>query len=360
MTEAKNKQILTRAECAAMRGIAIIGICLHNYCHWLGFAVKENEYTFDMAKSHGIVEAMMHPDAYLPIHLLSFFGHYGVPVFLFLSAYGLVMKYEGQGRGAGKDVSAASFIKKHFLKLFSMMIAGFALFLMVDAITPGAHHYKALDVVAQLLMLNNIMPDPDHVIWPGPYWFFGLMLQLYAVYRLFLYRRGWKAVAIAVALCWAAQAFCDPAGETLNRVRYNFMGGMLPFGAGLLLVKYGRNLTHSAWIIITVVSATATMFFSLNFQLWLWNPLAVCFLCVGIVKTIPQRANKALAWVGGISAALFVMHPVTRKVFINLYRHDDVYAGLALYVVASVAIAWFYHEMRKRWKSQGQKPKQAL
>ena len=75
-----------------MRGLAIIGIFLHNYCHWLGFAVKENEYTFTMSKASSLMQAISNPDWNLPIHLISFFGHYGVPVFLFLSAYGLVMK----------------------------------------------------------------------------------------------------------------------------------------------------------------------------------------------------------------------------------------------------------------------------
>ena len=38
--------MLTRKECSALRGIAILGIMLHNYCHWLRMAVKENEFTF--------------------------------------------------------------------------------------------------------------------------------------------------------------------------------------------------------------------------------------------------------------------------------------------------------------------------
>ena len=36
-------QILTRAECNALRGIAILGIVLHNYSHWLRGIVRENE-----------------------------------------------------------------------------------------------------------------------------------------------------------------------------------------------------------------------------------------------------------------------------------------------------------------------------
>lgn len=88
-------------QCSALRGLAIIGIFLHNYCHWLGLAVKENEYTFTIDKCRRLLEVMTHPDINLPVHLLSFFGHYGVPVFLFLSAYGLVMKYEGGTANGG-------------------------------------------------------------------------------------------------------------------------------------------------------------------------------------------------------------------------------------------------------------------
>ena len=41
-----NSAILSRPACNALRGLAIIGIFLHNYCHWLGPIVKENEYQY--------------------------------------------------------------------------------------------------------------------------------------------------------------------------------------------------------------------------------------------------------------------------------------------------------------------------
>ena len=55
-----------------------------------------------------------------------------------------------------------------------------------------------------------------------------------------------------------------------------------------------------------------------------------------------------VAWVGTISAALFVLHPLTRKIFIPISRHGDVYTGLLLYIVASIALAWFYHNFKLR------------
>ena len=40
------KCFLTREECTAMKGIAILGIMLHNYSHWLKGIIRENEYTW--------------------------------------------------------------------------------------------------------------------------------------------------------------------------------------------------------------------------------------------------------------------------------------------------------------------------
>ena len=344
-----NKQpVLSLAQCSALRGIAIIGIFLHNYCHWLGLAVKENEYTFTSANCRRLLEVMARPDINLPVHLLSFFGHYGVPVFLFLSAYGLVMKYEARQAQGAPAPAALPFVRYHYLKLFKMMIVGFVAFTMVDAVTPGRWHYTPLTIVAQLGMFNNIMPDPDHVIWPGPFWFFGLMMQLYIVYRLLLYRRGWKPLAVLVAACWLMQAFCDPEGETLNRVRYNCMGGVLPFALGLLFARHGRELKHGAWVATAVLSALAVFFFSFSYQLWFWAPAFVCMFAVAAVKIMPSSLCRGMAWVGGISAALFVMHPVTRKIFIPISRGGDVYTGLLLYVIASVALAWLCRELMKK------------
>ena len=235
-------KMLNRTECNILRGIAIAGIVLHNYCHWLRPVVKENEYQFNQHNVDWFNNIMAHSFTELTFfHLLSFFGHYGVPIFLFLSAYGLVMKYES-GNGTANQPSTYRFLRFHWLKLFRMMIVGFTAFILIDAITAGQHHYEVMDIVAQMGLFNNLLPNPDDIIWPGPYWFFGLMLQLYIVYRLFLYRKGWTWVVSFIVVCTIIELLCDPNGEPLNRWRYNFIGGMLPFGLGLLCAKYMRDV----------------------------------------------------------------------------------------------------------------------
>lgn len=207
---------------ACMRGLAIIGIFLHNYCHWLGPVIKENEYTFNPENVTRMNHALLYPDAQLPMHLLSFFGHYGVPVFLFLSGYGLFKKYQDVQMPVGR------FLYTHYLKLFRMMAVGFALFIAVDTLYPPSWHYDSLKVISQLLMFNNLLPRPDKMIWPGAFWFFGLMMQLYLLYRLVLHRRHWGITALLMALCVIVQLQLPPLSETMNRYRYNFMGACFP------------------------------------------------------------------------------------------------------------------------------------
>ena len=63
------------------------------------------------------------------------------------------------------------------------------------------------------------------------------------------------------------------------------------------------------------------------------------------MKVTPQWLLQAVRRLGGISAALFVLPPNTRKVLIPISRHDGLYTGLALYVVASLVLAWLMSDL---------------
>lgn len=369
--------MITRNESNALRGLAILGIVLHNYTHWLGPMVQENEYTFSIHNVRRLMMEMAMPSENIIAHLLSFFGHYGVPVFLFLSAYGLVMKYEsvqigerqsGSSLAEQQSESALSFIWKHYKKLFAMMIVGYAAYVMVDYMTPGPRHYTFWNVVGQIGMFSNLYDDPDHDIWPGPYWYFGLMVQVYVFFRLIVYRGRYslasmmspkqgKMVLIALMIiATGAQCFFEPEGSALEWYRYNIFGSVLPFGLGIIYaraVKSGGEersliydlLTKSSKTVLAaacVVSAFLIVYMSMNFYQWTLVPVMVCVFSLLLVKLLPQAVLSPLAWVGGISAAMFVSHPIARKVIIPISRHGDLYAGLLLYLVAAIVLGMLF------------------
>ena len=361
--------MLSRTESSALRGIAILGIILHNYCHFLGFAVKENEYKFDAGRPMQFLDKLFSLDSDLFIHFFSFLGHYGVPIFLFISGYGLVKKYEAQPQqpASAKEVSPSgtfggAFIKKHFLKLFRLMIIGYLLFIGVYLLrhSDGAQVYSWDRVLTQLTMtINFLYFDPDHIIKPGPYWFFGLMLQLYALYILVVHRwrSKWLLLALALGSVVLEACFAD-SQDWLNYIRYNFIGGLLPFCMGVWMARReplsnspegeGNKKPPLGEVWWGVFSALFVLFGSLNYWTWLFVPAFVVtgaiatvkllIACKGFLSPLSSLASP-LSWLGSISAMLFVMHPVMRELIIGHYRKVDIYGGIFIYLLSSVALA---------------------
>ena len=333
-----------------MKGIAILGIMLHNYCHWLKDIVRENEFTWRQLRCDRLLEVLQQPDELLPMHLFSFFGHYGVTVFLFLSGFGLVMKYE---RSPLPEVGIWRFLRYNYLKLFRILVVGFVLFVMLDAITPAMHRYKASEVVAILGMYANFLEHPAQVIWPGPYWYFSVTLQLYLLYRLVFYRwRHWSVVVALMVGCWIWQlCYCDDM-VTLERLRYNLVGGLLPFGMGLLAARSEKlkemcgKLRLPLYAVLFMLSILLAFYFSLlSPQMWLWVPALAVVGTMALVKLMPQWLMPSVVWLGTISAAIFVMHPLVRKIFIRPYLQYDQYAGLLLFIVATLLVSWLVKKM---------------
>lgn len=358
--------LLTMSESAALRGIAILGIMLHNYCHWLGFAVKENEYTFDAARPVQFWDKLSSFDSDLFIHFFSFFGHYGVPVFLFVSGFGLVKKYEKklgdnthmtysrpQGR-AGEGLF--SFLKRHFIKLFRLMIIGYVVFVAVYFLrnNNGAEVYSIDRMLAQLTMvINFVYKYPDQVIKPGPYWFFGLMLQLYALYILLYNRwRNWQVLVVTVVICWAIEWAANAAGwGVLNFVRYNFIGGVLPFVMGIAYARWGRELPSMGYVSLVLLSALVVLIGGFWFHSWLWVPVFIVVGAVSTVRLLPSWLLNPAAWVGALSASIFVMHPLARELIIGHYRRSEIYGGLVIYVFCAFAmsmlLSYFLQKIKK-------------
>lgn len=350
MDQVKTDTLLNRAECSALKGLGILGIMLHNYCHWLRVAVKENEYMFDI--KHGL--QLQHYfstgiDKDVVVQLFSVFGHYGVPVFIFLSAYGLVKKYE---RPDAPRVGRFEFIGNHYLKLFRLMIIGYVLMLVCTYLMYGGYPTESPYIVGGFFMVTNVLPYPNpSFVFPGPYWFLGLMVELYIIYRLLLYRPGdslWRGVGgplLLIVVSWLPQVFLGAPEDqfTLLFLRYNFFQVGLAFALGLLCARYMHRLDWSKWLwaAVMVVSLVVVYLAQLNYQLWLWGHLFVITAAVGFIKITPQWLMKALVWVGALSSFIFIVHPIVR-LFLFGSNVISVQMWILIYAALSILGAMVY------------------
>ena len=97
-----------------------------------------------------------------------------------------------------------------------------------------------------------------------------------------------------------------------------------------------------------VISALFVLFGSLNYWTWLFVPAFVVtgaiatvkllIACKGFLSPLSSLLSP-LSWLGSISAMLFVMHPVMRELILGHYRKVDIYGGIFIYLLSSVALA---------------------
>ena len=152
--------------------------------------------------------------------------------------------------------------------------------------------------------------------------------------------------------CWIWQlCYCDDM-VTLERLRYNLVGGLLPFGMGLLAARSEKlkemcgKLRLPLYAVLFMLSILFAFYFSLlSPQMWLWVPALAVVGTMALVKLMPQWLMPSVVWLGTISAAIFVMHPLVRKIFIRPYLQYDQYAGLLLFIVATLLVSWLVKKM---------------
>lgn len=354
----KGDNFLNRLQCDWLRGLAIMGIFLHNFCHWLKGANQENEYTFLIDRSNEMWDYWMggNIDGFFPLQFFSFMGHYGVPIFLFLSGFGLVRKYE-QTDGSER-IKILPFIGYQWLKLFRLMILGFILSVTTYLLC-GTAWKGIIEYLAQAVIINNLFGFNNT---PGPYWFFCLMFEVYVLYIIFFYpshhkpnsRWRWLVPVIFIVLTWLLQAILVDHRNVLNSLRHNAVVAMLPFSMGVLVARYGfPKLPKWLLVVIAVLSLVGVAIANMHYQSWLWSPVLVIAGAVAFVKCVEGNSVcrtllKPVAWMGVMSSFIFVVHSIPRIPMFQfvLWHQRDLmptdYAWFAAYIVLTLVLAWLY------------------
>ena len=90
---------------------------------------------------------------------------------------------------------------------------------------------------------------------------------------------------------------------------------------------------------------------SFNFHSWLWIPVVIIIGTLAMVRAMPELILKIFVFFGTYSAAMFVAHPIARKLFITVAWQRDAHDGLMLYFVAAIGLAWAVKQLIDRLPS---------
>ena len=163
-----------------IKGIGILLIMFHNFFHWMSPWTGENEFDFELVRVQKFWNGMVKSPENFINTSLSFFGHYGVQIFVILSGYGLAMKYIK----SGKKINFFPFITSRLSKIYTLFIIGAIIAITYNyAIGSSPSPGLAKVMAYKFLFIHTLIPG-QIFSYNGPWWFFALIVQLYLFFPL--------------------------------------------------------------------------------------------------------------------------------------------------------------------------------
>lgn len=370
-----NQADLSRQRGNALRGMAILVVLFHNFVHLYPHIIGENEFVFKANAAADMLYVIRNYGWAMVPQLLSFFVICAISIFLFLSGYGLVKRYERDGDA---PLQRGRFIVKHYLKLFKpmlpLLLVAAVLHYLTTHITPDFTWRKAVD---QALFITNLYPNAHRHFILMPWWFLGMILQLYIIYALLLHAprsaTGWQRFGlptVMIVACWAAMRWLDPVGTAMRWMHVNFVGRAAAFCIGLMVARceadegqpndnrakamtrlilgLGGDSRHKVCdVVLLVASGVLIVLSNLWLRTWLWaSVFDIVAACAFIRLCGSCSLARPFVWLGSLSAYLYVVHPFVRNALVH--QLGSMWLALAVFIVASVALAWLYRWLLHR------------
>jgi peptidoglycan/LPS O-acetylase OafA/YrhL len=370
---------LTRDDTALYKGIGILLIVLHNFLHNVPPLIGENEFTYDAEVTARFAAAMTMPEEWGRA-LFTYLGHYGVQLFIFLSAYGLARRYAQGPPRLGPFLRSR--LDKVYLPFLGVVILYSLLWPVRGWLLGDPEPLAWRSVLLSLTLVSNVVPG-EAMKPVGPWWFMPFIFQFYLVFPLLwrlALRRGAAALlwvaAGSLALEWAVNPALVATGVNLNHT----VVGHLP----LLCLGLYVAMRQEVRVGPLALAALAALFVGANLHgtVWLLGDVAAGVLLLAAAYPLvrrPHRANaraeratpesplrdkanaggpvrRVLVFYGTISMPLFLVNGFLRSPFavpaeaVNLWWFTLLCAlGSLLF---STAVAFALHEIELRWRAR--------
>jgi peptidoglycan/LPS O-acetylase OafA/YrhL len=168
-------------DATVLKGIGILAIVLHNYFHLLPSAATENEFNFNPERFRHFLAVAADPHQTIQA-LFAYFGHFGVQLFIFLSAYGLALKY-------WTVPSWHRFVWSRIRKIYPTWFLVLGVYLLLKLVQDGPAHLAAFlqrqgdELVLTTLGVITLLPG--YRLPPvGPWWFLPFIMQFYCLWSV--------------------------------------------------------------------------------------------------------------------------------------------------------------------------------
>ena len=168
-----------------LKGLGITLIFIHNYMHWTGGTGIENEMLFNENNFLVFKNNFLDSIADFFIYGFSFFGHFGVQLFIFISAYGLTVKYKDVKLTLPNYVVS---VLPRLVNVILLFLLGVLLTKIILLIYTDFEHSVQYFVYVIAITVTTYKSFFKHLMYEymGPYWYFSIAIQIYLLHPFFM------------------------------------------------------------------------------------------------------------------------------------------------------------------------------
>ncbi len=288
--------------------------------------------------------------------VFSFWGHFGVQIFIFLSAYGLAKSHWEDGSSWAEFM--LSRIKKLF-PIFGLAMLSWIAVVSVDAGVLVILRQRGLEFILMLAGLSNILPGYN--LPPvGPWWFIPFIIQFYAIWplmRRFTIKFGARGLLVLALLAVTATYLVNPS---LGRWQIDLLEtpiGRMPvlcLGIAAARCPIRLNVWNAFPALVVLILG------SIYEEVWLFTfPAALVVMLFCYLKIRPAlRGSRLLVLLGEYSLPLFLFNGIVRAPFLSLAKSplSQLVFGL-ISAVTSLAVAMCIQQLLKPAPASHEKQK---
>lgn len=336
---------LSRNDVVFYKAIGILLIVTHNFMHWLP-GPKEMEFNFEPTSFFEFLTFMVEQPERLIQVLLSYLGHFGVQIFIFISAYGLTKKFLlGTPRYQG-------FIFSRLLSIYPSFLLAIFFWAVVKAnydygwLAPIKYLYWNLEgLIYKVTLLSNFF-EAQRLNLVGPWWFISFIFQFYLVFPLmFLVMRRFQSKGLLLITCAAFVALYSTDGTVAGvSLSYTVIGHLPEFCLGMYLAsKDQKPMSFGGGYFVAAIAVFVLG--NVRPELWYFTHLSFLIVLLFLFNAIvPKLSNvslmgRSLFFIGGLSMYLFLVNGFLRKPFVKYAIADDTWWSALRYCVISLLLS---------------------
>jgi len=337
-----------------IKAIGIILIVFHNFMNWTN-SIGNNEMQLDPERIFTLVNFIEKNPLKTIDAFLSYFGYFGVQMFIFISGYGLSKKFTEKNFNLAFP-SYKKYIIGRLIKVYALILFGTSICFIFFVYNIEMYMRS---VSLTLIGIRNLSYR-SMFEGIGPWWYFVLAIQLYIIFPFIYYivnRYGKKGFYILLLISYLLIYSVWPVAEYFNVPLFgNFLGHLPEFVLGVAFARINDIKLNSPVLMgaafLFLLSNLYDIFFPLSF---LSVTIILIYSVQKIIPRLPHLLTRFFVFIGSISMFMFIINGPIRvsiiQIFINQYKLSPLLSSIihfTLIIFLSYLLSVLYDKLRRK------------